>query len=96
MNLLKIRLLAKNDIQEIITYFDEINPKIADSFLEDLFIEFQVIKQDPLIFAVKYRNTRVRFMKRFSYGIHYVFLDKIIQVLAVFHTSRNPEIWKKR
>lgn len=30
MNLLKICLLAKNDIQEITTYFDEINPKITD------------------------------------------------------------------
>ncbi len=96
MNLLKIRLLAKNDIQEITTYFDEINPKITDSFLADLFNEFEIIRENPQIFTIKYRETRVRYLKRFSYGIHFVFTSKTVQILAVFHTSRNPKIWKER
>jgi plasmid stabilization system protein ParE len=96
MNLLKIRFHARNDIQEIVTYFDEINPKITDSFLKDLFDELEIIKENPLIFVVKYKETRVRYLKRFSYGIHYVFTNKTVHILAIFHTSRNPKIWENK
>ena len=96
MNSLKIRLLAKEDIQEIVNYYDKINKRITNNFLNNLFAELEVIKRNPLIFRIKYKRTRVHYMKRFSIGIHYIFVGKTIEILAVLHTSRNPEIWKAR
>ena len=52
---LKIRLLAQQDVQEIVDYYDAINPEITNRFLEKLFSELEIIKQNPEIFAKKYQ-----------------------------------------
>ncbi len=93
---LLIRILAKGDIQEIVTYYDEISPTVADRFLENLYADFEVIKNNPFLFQKKYRDTRVRYLKVFPFGIHYIVKGKIIEILAILHTGRNPEVWKKR
>ena len=91
-----IRVLAREDIQEIVDYYDIKASHITDRFLENLYIEFDVITENPELFQQKYRQTRVRYIKGFPYGIHYILREHTIEVLAVLHTSRNPEIWKKR
>lgn len=68
----RIRLLAKEDIQHIIDYYDSKAPMVTDRFLDRLFREFEVLKQNPLLFESKYKNTRVRFIEGFPYVIHYV------------------------
>ena len=35
-------------------------------------------------------------MNRFPYLVLYVLEGKTIAVISVFHTGRNPKIWKKR
>jgi len=87
---LKIRTLAQQDIQNIIDYYDEINSKITDRFLNMLFTELEIIKENPLIFAIKYRKTRVSYLKKFPFGIHFKITNKTIHILAIMHTSKNP------
>lgn len=93
---LHIRVLAREDIQHIVDYYDRIRSHIADTFLENLYAEFDVIVENPNLFQKKYRNTRVRYLKKFPYGIHYIVQEETIEILAVIHTKRNPEIWKKQ
>ena len=96
MFLFHIRVLASEDIQQIVAYYEEKLLYATDRFLENLYIELDVIKENPELFQRKYRHTRVRYIKGFPYGIHYILNEKIIEILAVLHTSRNPEVWKKR
>lgn len=91
-----IRVLAREDIQQIVEYYEEEAPNVTDRFLEILHAEFEVIRKNPIIFSKKYRSTHVHYLKNFPYGIHYILRDKTVEVLAVLHTSRNPEIWGKR
>lgn len=93
---LQIRVLAQEDIQQVVDYYDLEAPYITDRFLENLYSEFDVIAKNPALFQKKYRDTHVRYVKGFPYGVHYILKDEIIEVLAVLHTSRNPKIWKKR
>ncbi len=93
---LNIRLLAKQDIQQIVDYYNERVPDVTDKFLADLFDEFEILKKNPYLFVEKYRKTRVDFMKRFPFGIHYRLIHLKIEILAVLHTSRNPKIWGRR
>jgi hypothetical protein len=44
----------------------------------------------------RYKNLRIHFIKRFPYGIHYLFDGNDIKVFGVFHTSRDPKNWSKR
>ncbi len=56
---LNIRLLAMQDIQETLDYYDEISFKITDKFLDQLYEEFDSIISNPNSFQIKYRKTRV-------------------------------------
>ena len=93
---LKIRTLAQQDIQEIIDYHDKINAKITNHFLNNLFTKLETIQTTPLIFSEKYKKTRVAYLKKFPFGIHFLIDNKTIHILAIIHTSRNPNIWQKR
>jgi len=51
------------------------------------------IMENPLLFEVRYKQTRIAFTKVFPFGVHYVFNqnNNTVTVLAVLHTSLNPE-----
>ncbi len=34
-------------------------------------------------------------MKIYPYIIYYQIKEVVVRVIAIFHTSRNPEIWKR-
>ena len=92
----EIRLPAQKDIQQIVDYYEEIAPAVTDTFIEELYAEFDLIKKNPLSFQKKHKTTRVRYLNRFSFGIHYNISGEKIEILAVLHTSRNPRAWKTR
>jgi len=52
----------------------------------------------PNLFTVRYDEIRTTNINIFPYLIHYRTddLKKTIVIHAVFHTSRNPNIWKER
>lgn len=93
---LQIRVLAKNDIQEIVDYYDRLAPKITDKFLDDLYADLELLQGNPNLFQRKYKDTRVRYMKKFPFGVHYILKEGTVIILAVLHTSRNPKIWEER
>jgi len=41
-------------------------------------------------------DIRVSFLKRFSNGVYFKIYDTEISIIAILHTSQNPEIWAKR
>ena len=89
-----IRVLAREDIQQIVDYYEEKASHITNEFLENLYAELDVIKENPELFQKKYRGTRVRHLKKFPFGIHYILRENTVEVLTILYTSRNPEIWK--
>ena len=64
-----IRPLAKQDIQEIVDYYDNINPKLADAFLADLERCYNKIKQIPTGHQKQLGNIRRAFLKSFPIGV---------------------------
>lgn len=81
---------------KLLNIYDEKASHIIDRFLENLYVEFDTITENPKLFQKKYRETRIRYLKKFPFGIHYIFKDKTVEVLAVLHTSRSPKNWNKR
>lgn len=54
------------------------------------------IQSNPLKTQVRYNDTRVFFLKKFPYGIHFQVNDSVILIVAIFHTSQDPEKWTGR
>lgn len=93
---LSFRPLTENDIQKIVDYYDTINPKLSDVFLDELEISIKHIQNMPKACQKRLGNIRAAFLKRFKYGVYFKIYDDNIVIIAVLHSSRNPEIWKKR
>jgi len=56
------------------------------------------ISKNPLMFELRYKETRTAYTKIFPFGIHFHVnqYDRVITILGIFHTSMNPDKWGKR
>ena len=89
---------------------DEANADILDGYLwyelarEGLGKDFELcldaeinrLLRNPRQYQIQYKKMRVAYIERFPYGIHFLLEKKLIKVIAVFHTSRDPEDWEGR
>lgn len=72
--------------------------------MQDLDLEFMQCIDDalsritlnPFLFPAVYRKLRRVVVRRFPFAIFYEFTSDEIQVVAVFHLRRDPEMWKTR
>ncbi len=90
-----VRKKAESQILEAYTWHEQKQVHLGDVFLRAIEDQFSRIEVNPFLFQLKYKNVHLAQTKKFPYGIFYlVDGDKII-VIAVFHLSRNPSLWKK-
>ncbi|MEY4012049.1 MAG: hypothetical protein RIT22_1173 [Bacteroidota bacterium] len=95
---LKIDVDAFKDIQEAVEWYELQLKGLGQRYKIQTIKSINSLKKNPFVFSVKYNNIRCRKIEKFPFLIHYVIDENIktITVFAVFHTSRSPEIWKKR
>ena len=87
---------SRFDILDAFSWYESCRNGLGKDF--ELCIEagFELIKREPLLTQIRYRNLRILFIERFPYGIHYLIEGDIVKVFGVFHTSRDPARWKIR
>lgn len=54
------------------------------------------ITRNPFLFPAVYHELRRVVVRRFPFAIFYELMSDEIQVIAVFHSRRDPEMWKVR
>ncbi len=84
------------DISEAGKWYDQQRAGLSVDFELCLEAGFEDIQSWPEGYQLKYREVRVRYIKRFPYGIHYLLEEDVIYVLAVFHTGKDPNSWIER
>jgi len=87
---------SKADIREIVLWYHFQQEGLENEFLENLEIAFTNLESNPNKYQVYLRKVRGVVLKRFPYRIIYKIEKNIILIVGVFHTSRNPEIIRKR
>ena len=95
-NRLTIRPEAEADIAEAFDWYEEQVLGLGSDFLLCLDAVLNEIRRNPLLYSQIHRETRRALVRRFPYQILYLYIDKTITLIAVFHAKRNPKIWKKR
>jgi toxin ParE1/3/4 len=71
---------------------------------EDLDLEFMDsvdealthVVRNPHLYPIVYRNLRRAVVRRFPFAIFFDVREDEIQVIAVFHSRRDPEAWQSR
>ncbi len=90
--------LAKADIREAALWYNEKQKGLGKRFITEVREKVHFIKQNPKASNVRYNGVRTTVLNVFPFMIHYTIdkNNKTIIVSAVFHTSRNPVVWKER
>jgi len=90
---LTISNYALEQITHAANWFEEERDGLGGIFVEDLFETMEFIKANPLACQIRYKAFRVKFLNRFSFGVHYKVEMESIVVMAVFHTSQSDDNW---
>ena len=87
---------AEIDFDKSYAYYYEENPNVADIFFKTISLSLENVKQNPFSFPEIHKNVRKYAIKKFPFVIYYQVIESVIRIIAIFHTSRNPEIWNDR
>lgn len=95
---IKIDEEALADIHSAKDWYDEQLKGLGKKFRTKLKKDINSLKTNPFVCAVRYNNARCLVMKKFPFMVHYkIDTDNLlIEIFAVLHTSRNPQIWEER
>jgi hypothetical protein len=90
--------LAKLDISEAASWYNSKQKGLGKRFTNEVRSKVFFIRKNPKAVAIRYDDSRCAVLDVFPFMVHYTIdeLNKTIIVAAVFHTSLNPEQWKKR
>ncbi|HEY9340402.1 MAG TPA: type II toxin-antitoxin system RelE/ParE family toxin [Hanamia sp.] len=87
---------ARSETMRAYLWYQKEQPGLEKNFREHLRIKIESIKQNPKSSSFVYKKVRSSRMKIFPYNIIYRVSNLNIQIIAVFHHSRNPKEWKRR
>lgn len=87
---------ALEEYLDAVSYYYNINPRLAESFLKTIEIGIENITTFPETWPIVEEDVRRHFINRFPFGIYYCIEDNCISIYAVMHMSRHPEYWKNR
>ena len=65
-------------------------------FMERIDDALSRIIRNPRSYPIVYRTLRRAVVRRFPFAVFYDVTADEIHVIAVFHSRRDPEIWKSR
>lgn len=91
MYTIQVSEFAENDLVESYSYYEEINPALADAFFLEADNMINSIAENPFLHQKFSHGYRIAFLKRFPFGIHFEVEKEQVFISAIFHTSRNPE-----
>lgn len=90
-----IRPEAELDIQDAFEWYEAQAPGLGSEFVR-IDACLSNIGRNPLAYPLIYQQARRVLLRRFPYGILYVYEQETISVIACFDGKRNPKSWQDR
>lgn len=97
MRKLLIHPKVKQEVEEVAAWYREIDPELAQRFVEKVYRAIQQAQEMPLLYRIVREPYRRVFCETFPYQIYFELLDdeNIVQVLAVMHQKGHPDAWQE-
>ena len=87
---------AQQDVDEAYSWYEDRRHGLGEEFLDCVDAAIQRISRTPELYAKIYNDYRRALVRRFPYAVFYEYANGKLYVYSIFHTSQNPEKWKKR
>jgi hypothetical protein len=88
---------ALQDIRNASEWYDKQGFKLGHKFQEQVKKQINSLKISPLRYCIRYAEVRCMHLIKFPFMVHFSVDNQVqtVNIFAVTHTSRNPEIWKQ-
>jgi len=95
---IKVLPAVRTDLRKAKKWYLDKSEILALEFKQEVDKEINYIGDHPEHYQLKYKELRQSLVTRFPYAIFYLLEEeaKRIIIFGVLHTSRNPEIIRKR
>lgn len=90
------RSAAESELRDAYEWYESRRPGLGVEFMECVDACTQILRIHPEIYPTVHKRVRQGLLKRFPYSVLYVLSDDNIVILSVFHSSRDPKIWRRR
>ncbi len=89
---------ALQDIQHATDWYNERVKGLGARFQKQVIAQINSLKINPLVYSRRYAEVHCMLIKKFPFFVHFTIDENVkqIEIFAIFHTSRNPEIWLLR
>lgn len=87
---------ALADLDEAYAWYEAQRIGRGEDFLLRVDACIQAILRFPEMHAIVSENYRRALVRKFPYAIFYEFADGTVTVYCIFHTSQNPDKWRRR
>jgi plasmid stabilization system protein ParE len=88
---LEVREEAREDMRQAYEWYVTRSENTGERFLQETKTTISWIGQHPETYAIREHGYRSAKVKSFPYMVLYAIIDPVVQVLRVFHTSRDPD-----
>ena len=91
-----LHLLAEQELNEAAFYYDQENPGLGSTFLDDVEGTIDRILDHPEAGALVEETVRRRLVPRFPYAVLYSVREDEVRILAIMNQKRRPFYWRDR
>ncbi len=85
-----------DEVQAAFEWYEQQRPGLGHAFLAAVEAVYGRISTMPTAYQVAYKDVRRAATRRFPYSVFYrVYADRL-EVVAVYHSSRDPAGWQSR
>ena len=86
----------EQDIDEAYAWYEDQRRGLGEEFLGCVDACIQGIVRTPELHTKVHQNYRRALVRRFPFVVFYEFRSDTVTVYSVFHSSRDPDKWRKR
>lgn len=90
------RRAAQTEYDEALDHLTGVSAALGARFEAAVRQAFAEIGANPYQYAVAQADVREALVPGFRYAVYYRVLPARVEVVAVFHTSRDPAVWQAR
>lgn len=87
---------AEREFHDAISWYEHQRKGLGAEFFLCIDESIERITSNPLIFPVVYNQIRRIVVRRFPFAVFYEVIEAEIRAVGVFHSRRDPDIWKSR
>jgi toxin ParE1/3/4 len=85
-----------DELDDAYQWYEQRRTGLGDDFLAAIEEVFRRIAATPAIYGTVFQNVRCRLPRRFPYAVYYRIHPDRVEILAVYHTSRDASGWQSR